>query len=226
MELENNFEKNNFLIKPSSQVCYLTEILEKYGYKNDENKVDFAASIGKLDLIKILIQLNEKGTEKAIGYASEKGRLDVVQYLHSIGYIGTVYAINHAAGNGHLEVLKYLDSLGYKGTEKARKVTDTVKQVVAECDESNLIDPNVILRDKENLAVREVWERVSCDVTHVDSLLYLTSEVEVNGHMLPQHFLHLQHHRVDKNEEDKTTDDDYNQSLVKSPETNLKHVAI
>nr|XP_047126119.1 uncharacterized protein LOC124807786 [Hydra vulgaris] len=51
---------------------------------------------------------------------------------------------------------------------------DTVKQVVAECDECNSIDPNVMLWDKGNLAVSKVWERVACNVTHVDSLLYLT----------------------------------------------------
>ncbi|XP_065682414.1 uncharacterized protein LOC136095595 [Hydra vulgaris] len=132
MELENNFENNKFLIKHSTQVYYITEILKKYKYENRDNKVDFATSIGKIDLIKLLIQLGEKSTEDvqkylhSIGYkdikdaldnAAKNGHLEVVKYLHELGYRGEEWTINYAAENGHLEVVKYLHSIGYRGKE-------------------------------------------------------------------------------------------------------------
>nr|XP_047143321.1 uncharacterized protein LOC105844469 [Hydra vulgaris] len=79
--------------------------------------------------------------------------------------------------------IRKIHSLAHMGVSKSmelcmragiRVTRDTVKQVVAECDECNSIDPNVVLWDKENLAVSKVWERVACDVTRVDSSLYLT----------------------------------------------------
>ncbi|XP_065664863.1 alpha-latrotoxin-Lg1a-like [Hydra vulgaris] len=133
MNLENYFENNNFLIKPSTQVYYITAILKKYGYKNGENKVDFAASIGKNDIITLLIQLGYKGhlevvkylhsigyrEECSIDYAASNGHLEVVKYLHSIGYRVEGWTITCAAINGHLEVVKYLHSIGYRGTRSA-----------------------------------------------------------------------------------------------------------
>ena len=56
----------------------------------------------------------------------------------------------------------------------ARVQKDTVKQVVAECDVCNSIDPKIISWNKGSLVVSKVWERVACDVTHVRSLLHLT----------------------------------------------------
>ncbi|XP_047141003.1 uncharacterized protein LOC124816045 [Hydra vulgaris] len=79
--------------------------------------------------------------------------------------------------------IKKVHSIAHMGVSKSMKLfspagihvsRDTVKQIVAECDECNSIGPNVISWDKGNLAVSKVWERVACEVTHVDSLLYLT----------------------------------------------------
>nr|XP_047132503.1 uncharacterized protein LOC101240105 [Hydra vulgaris] len=71
----------------------------------------------------------------------------------------------------HMGVSKSMELCMRAGIHVTR---DTVKQVVAECDECNSIDPNVMSWDKGNLAVSKVWERVACDVSHVDSSLYLT----------------------------------------------------
>nr|XP_012563333.2 secreted RxLR effector protein 124-like [Hydra vulgaris] len=92
------------------------DILIKYEYKVKGfniicNKVDFAESIGKLDLIKLLNQLGYRGTELAIDSAAENGHLEVIKYLHELG---TNDAINNAAENGHLEVVKYLHEKGYR----------------------------------------------------------------------------------------------------------------
>ncbi|XP_047123797.1 uncharacterized protein LOC124806729 [Hydra vulgaris] len=71
----------------------------------------------------------------------------------------------------HMGVSKSMELCMRAGIHVTR---DTVKQVVAECDECKSIDPNVMLWDKGNLVVSKVWKRVACDVTHVDSSLYLT----------------------------------------------------
>ena len=79
--------------------------------------------------------------------------------------------------------VKKVHSIAHMGVSKSMELClragihanrETVRQVVAECDECNSIDPHVVSWDKGNLAVSKVWERVACDVTHVDSLLYLT----------------------------------------------------
>ncbi|XP_065683380.1 uncharacterized protein LOC124814006 [Hydra vulgaris] len=136
MNQENNNENNNFLIKniiePSSQIYYITAILKKYGY-NQCNKVNFAVSIGRNDLIKLLNQLGEKGDLKEVQYVQyvhslgykdindaidnvvKNGHLEAIKYLHEFGYRGEEWTINYAVKYGHLEVVKYLHSLGYKG---------------------------------------------------------------------------------------------------------------
>ncbi|XP_065682281.1 uncharacterized protein LOC136096434 [Hydra vulgaris] len=155
MELENNFKIN--------------EVLKEYGFKQG-NKVDFAAKIGRLDLIKILIQIGEKGTEKAIDFALKNSDHKVLEYLrlkdieeqnkhldYAVikGYKGTENAIDYVAKNGsfevdrYLKVLEYLHNLGYRGTENDIKGT---KKAIINAVKNGRIE---VLEYLHNLGYRE-----------------------------------------------------------------------
>ncbi|XP_065683335.1 uncharacterized protein LOC136096111 [Hydra vulgaris] len=105
-------------INPSTQIIYITEILKKEGYKDNWNKVDFAAKLGKNNLIKLLVQLGEKGTGCAIDYAAYYGQLDSVKYLISLNYKVTDLSFIYATMNCHLHILEYFHSeLNLRGPE-------------------------------------------------------------------------------------------------------------
>ncbi|XP_065679016.1 alpha-latrotoxin-Lt1a-like [Hydra vulgaris] len=108
-----------FTVGSTNVIPVYNNYIENKGYKDNLNKIDFAAKIGRNDLIKLLVQLREIGTEDAIDNAAGNGHLEVIKYLHELGYKGTEDVIDNAAGNGHLEVIKYLHELGYRGDKWA-----------------------------------------------------------------------------------------------------------
>lgn len=83
--------------------------LIKNGTKLDYNAIQFAASLGYIEVVECLVKNYAPIDSKAVENAASKGHLKIVQYLISNGApFGS--AFKEAASNGHLEVLKYLIS--------------------------------------------------------------------------------------------------------------------
>ncbi|KAF0692330.1 Aste57867_16587 [Aphanomyces stellatus] len=79
------------------------------GRNPTRNAMDYAAKIGRLELVQQLHKRGHRCTELAMDEAAERGHLAVVQYLHQHRTEGcTTRAMDTAAGQGHLEVVQFL----------------------------------------------------------------------------------------------------------------------
>lgn len=77
----------------------------------DWNLLDYAASVGNLDVIKYLHSINSHSTHKAMDKASENGHLTVLKWLHCNRLEGcSTEAMDSAALNGHVDVLRWLQA--------------------------------------------------------------------------------------------------------------------
>ncbi|XP_065682445.1 alpha-latrotoxin-Lhe1a-like [Hydra vulgaris] len=98
-----------------TQEYYINTILKEYKYY--WNKVDFAAKLGKLNILKLLFQIGEKGTNSTIEKAVQNGHLNIVQYLITQNYKVNNCAFICATFCNHLHILEYFHSLDLKGSE-------------------------------------------------------------------------------------------------------------
>jgi len=79
-------------------------------YNYSEKHLDYAASLGNLEVIKWLHENRQEGcTINAMNWAAYNGYIEVVKWLHENRKEGcTIKAMDYAAENGHLEVVKWL----------------------------------------------------------------------------------------------------------------------
>src|SRR6476469_144878 len=95
---------------PFEQLIYLSNRLARKAYDEEEHDWYWAATNGKLGVIKWFhVNKIERCSDRIMDRAAGEGQLEVIKFLHENRSEGcTKYAMDWAATNGHLNVVKFL----------------------------------------------------------------------------------------------------------------------